>query len=508
MSFADYRFVITFFLFTIIYYVVPQSKRWIALLTCSMLFYCTWGIEWLPFAVLVVCVAWLTALFINKNQRRLDEAVSGLEAKEKAALQNRAKGKNKQALLGAAAVLVGLLVYIKVQRRLTGLICLGMSYYTLSLIGYMADVYWKKERAEHNFFKLLLYALYFPKVLEGPICKYKSIAGQLTEGSKFDRREYCFGWQRMLWGFFKKLVIADRLSVFVEGIYGNSGMYSGAVLLTASVLGAFQLYCDFAGCMDIAIGASQVLGIRLEENFNRPFFSLNAAEFWRRWHITLGTWFKDYIYMPLGISPRLIRISGKLKKRFGKRAGNAFVKGVPLMAVWLLTGLWHGTGWDYIAWGAFWGILIFLSTVFEPELKGMAGWLHLNTETSGYKWFQRIRTFALFVIARILTIPGDLRVSFAVFGSIFTDFLPHGSVGVFLDTLELNGYDIIIVFLSLLFMAIVGAAQEKGVEIRRRIAEFPVAVRWILWLSATASVLILGVYMTGGQTSPFIYMHY
>lgn len=370
----------------LLYYTLPKRSQWVILLLASLLFYSTYGLAQLFPMLLSAVSAYLAARWI---QAVYDAEEGGTAAERKA--------KCKGNLQFALAVLILLLLYAKlgnwVLQGLAGLLslngdmmhaisALGVSYYTFSLISYVADVYWRKDRAETNFFRLLLFVLYFPKILQGPISRHKNLAPQLAQPHKFDYKGFCFGLQLMLWGYFKKMVIADRLAIFVNTVFGNAESASGSHLLVAACFAAFHLYCDFSGCMDIVGGFSQILGLKLEENFNHPFFSKTAAEFWRRWHITLGTWFKDYVLMPLMISPKLIGISRRLRERFGPRAGKTFMNIVPVAAVWLLTGLWHGTSWNYVVWGIYWGSMMIFSTVFAPEIKKITKFLRINTETA------------------------------------------------------------------------------------------------------------------------------
>lgn len=209
------------------------------------------------------------------------------------------KQKKKFLLFAVVAILLLMLLYVKLGKLFfeakSIIVPLGISYYTFSVIGYLADVYWGKEKAEKNFLKFLLFILYFPKILEGPIENYRPLADRLFEGHKFDYKQFCFGLQIMVYGAFKKLVVADRLVILTDEIFGTESYvnYGGAMVLVGAVFRALQMYADFSGCMDMALGMSQALGIELRKNFNHPFFSKSAAEFWRRWHITLGVWFKD-----------------------------------------------------------------------------------------------------------------------------------------------------------------------------------------------------------------------
>lgn len=437
MNFTDYLFLPAVLVALGIYFIIPPKKRWVVLLVISMLFYISWGPALLPFIVFSSFVAYITAIVMTSIYTK-DEKTSFKREKPAKAEHIRdgekKKRRKKNILYVGISLILILLIYIKTQKYLLSLpafsglvecVCginqkitnwfsqasvssffmvsdaveepgiisliypLGISYYTLSLIGYLADVYWKKEKAEKNYFKLLLFVIYFPKILEGPISKHKNCGLQLVEGHDFDYKRVCFGLQRAIWGYFKKLVIADRLIALVNTVFLNAQYYTGAEFLIAAILGSVQLYCDFSGCMDIALGVSECFGITLEENFKQPFASRSAAEFWRRWHITLGAWFKDYVFMPLAVSPRLMKVSGFLRKKIGKRAGKIFSTVIPLAVVWLLTGLWHGTGANYLVWGLYWGVLIGISTVFETEIQKLTKWLKINTSSNGYVLFQK-----------------------------------------------------------------------------------------------------------------------
>ncbi len=262
--------------------------------------------------------------------------------------------------------------------------------------GGKADVYWRREPAERNYLKLLLYMLYFPQILQGPIPRHGRLAPQLTEGHPFQYRDLCYGLQRMGWGYFKKLVIANRFAMITREVFGNYASYEGMVFVVALICAAIELYCDFSGGMDIVLGVSEAFSIRLDENFRRPFFSRTVAEFWRRWHITLGAWFRDYVFMPLAASPRLIGLCQAARKRFGPRFAKQLMTVIPLAAVWLLTGLWHGTGLDYIAWGVYWGGLIILSNLYAPRIKEWNAELEVNPESRRFRAAQTARTFSCF----------------------------------------------------------------------------------------------------------------
>lgn len=521
MSFTDYLFMPLFIIVAILYYILPKRIRWIFLLAISIAFYCSWNSEVLPYILVAVLLAWVTGNLIENLYRKIAIRIENepeMPADEKKTLQSKTKKKCKWILLVNVSILVGMLVFSKAGKHILAILHmkgavsvvmpLGISYYTMSLIGYMADVYWKKEKAEKNILKLLLFAIYFPKILEGPISKHRLIAKQLNESTSFDYNTFCFGLQRMIWGYFKKLVIADRLNVFITAVLANYKHTSGAILTLTFFFGVFQLYCDFSGCMDIVIGASETLGIKLEENFNHPFFSESAAEFWRRWHISLGAWFKDYVYMPIVISPRLIKISGKVRKKFGKRAGKAVMTVVPLLIVWSLTGIWHGTGWNYVVWGLYWGTLISWSTIFEAELKKINEKLKIDVSRKYYHCFRRIRTFLLFMLSRAITMPTNLKMSAAIFKRVVTRFAMWELVDGTAYTFGLGKNDFIVLGVALLILYSVSKKQENGVFIREEIAAMPLVVRWGIYFAAVFCVLIFGTYGIGYNASSFVYMNY
>ena len=544
MSFTDYIFLPFLFAICIVYYTVPLKVRWFVLLCGSVLFYFSWGIELFP------CV-FITTFICYFSAKRMEGQVNAVGEK---AYRDKCKKRAKFILWLTIIVTTSMLIYVKGQHQFVNIpkiragvrimsnlyqrvvhwcnriplsrpfvrdkatidvfsgnsffVPLGISYYTLSMIGYLADVYWKKEKAERNVLKLFLFALYFPKIVEGPISKHRFSAEQLNTGHEFDYKLFCFGLQRMAWGYFKKLAIADRISVFVNNVYGNYETKGGAILLTATIFGAVQLYCDFSGCMDIALGASEMFGIKLEENFNHPFFSRTAAEFWRRWHITLGTWYKDYIYLPLASSKFLIKQAGFIKKHAGKSFSKAFSVIIPLYSVWILTGMWHATGLNYLVWGLYWGTIIVISTLGKKQLAALPGKLKINVNSAVYKRFQIIRTFMIFIGARIITIPTKLLVSLTVFKRICTGFAIWQ---IFDGTLFYQGLSLTEFMLSLILIIAlykVSKAQENGTVIREKIAGYPITLRWCVYILEVLAVLILGVYGPGYDAGSFIYMRY
>ena len=510
ISFTSLFFYLFAAVTALVYYLVPKRAQWVVILAASILFYATYGLERLPFLLASSLIAYFAARKMDKLQ-------------QSAAKPAEAKKKCRPVLYLTLAGLIALLLYAKIGTwvirsvgaalRVGGaetakaIVALGVSYYTFSLISYVADVYWRKDKAEHNFFRLLAFTIYFPKILQGPISRHKELAPQFFEEHSFDYRQFCFGLQRMLWGYFKKLVVADRLAILVNAVFGNIAGETGAHLLVAAVFSALQLYADFSGCMDIACGFSECLGLKLAENFDRPFFSRSGAEFWRRWHMTLGAWFKDYVYMPITISPKLFAATKKVKSKLGDRAGKALMTIVPGAVVWALTAFWHGANKSYMLWGVYWFLVITIPTLFAPEIKKLTAALRINTEAGSWRVFQMVRTFFLFVVCRILVQPGSVSASFLVFRRILTAFHPGSLLDGSLFTLGLNLANLAMGIAGVFVMWAVSMLQKQK-SVRERIADSNLVFRWTIYYILFFAILVFGVYGPGYDAANFVYMNY
>lgn len=495
MNFAAKEFFLMVLGTVSLYYLCPKRFRWVMLLLSSCVFYAYYaGAAAFAVACATALFAWLAAIRIEN---------CGADRKKRRLIQS-----------AAAAVLAGFLALTKLQKSdvfdLRWLIVpLGVSYYTFSIIGYLVDVTAKKQSAERNPLKLLLYTLYFPKIVQGPISKFREIGPRLTRGESADYQSFCFGAQRILWGFFKKLVIVERSALLTCHVFdGDLTNYSagGAVLLFTTFIAAVSHYCDFSGYMDIVIGVSQMMGIELEENFRQPFLSRTAAEFWRRWHMTLGTWFKDYVYMPLVIHPTVIRIGKWFRERMGKRAGKTVMAVIPLAVVWLLTGLWHGGG-NYLVWGFYWGFILILSTVLAPELKKASELVHIRTESRPWICFQTARTFCLFVGGVLISTLVGYRQLGLYFRLLFKSFAPGRLTAGTLRSLGLSVYDLATLLAAIALLFAVDLLGSKR-SVRERIAHRSGPVRWVLYALLILGLVFFGVYGPGYTTSGFAYARF
>lgn len=517
MSLVSGIFIIYLMVVVVLYYLVPKRFQWIVLLTASVLFYAFAGIQYLPFVFGTSIISYTTGRVIGRKY-------AGAEMKTKIE-QLAAKRFCKRILSVAIIIILGALFYSKFMgsvlellRQIWGsnsvntiqiLFPLGISYYTFSSIGYMLDVYWKRYPEETNYGRYLLYILYFPHILQGPIPRYNRLGAELKKEHGFEYKRITYGVQLMVWGYFQKLVIAERLGIFVRAVYGDWERQQGFVLLVATVFASFQMYTDFAGCMNIVQGVSEIFGISLEKNFAQPYFAKSIEEFWRRWHITLGAWFKDYLCMPIAVAGFTKKLSKKARKRWGITAGKKVATILPLIFVWIATGLWHGTGWNYLFWGCWHGGIIIVSILMSDIYVKWKHFLHIEDNSGYWKAFCILRTFALTaIIPRVITQSATISDAIGVFKRMFSRF----NVWVFFDgTLYNYGLDrknFTMAIFSLAILFIVSLLKEKGIQIREKIAAQPLVFRWIFYYLAFFSVVLFGVYGVGYDASSFVYMNF
>ncbi len=496
MSFTSQVFFLTVLVTVFLYYIIPKKYRWLVLLASSCCFYiAAAGKRALLITSFTIAVAYIAAIYIEK--------ADGHKRKKKLIL-----------VLGLVAAL-GILAITKIYKygafdAAWFIIPLGISYYTFSIIGYLVDVYSKKQAAERNILIFALFVLFFPKIIQGPISKYRDLEPQLIEGHNPDYQNICYGLQRIVWGYFKKLVIVERALLLTQSIFdGNIKDYSGggAVLLFATLIATISHYCDFSGYMDIVIGISQLMGIKLDENFKQPFFSKTAAEFWRRWHITLGVWFKDYVYKALMANPLIICIAQWVRDHISKRAGKAVLTVIPLSIVWLLTGLWHNTGISYIIWGCYWGAIIIMSNVFAPEMKKITGFLHIDTNSPDWGIIQTIRTFCIFVGGLLISTLVGIRQLKQYAWFVIRDFGIGRLRFATFKSLGLDYAHLMILIFAIGILWFVDYLSLKG-DVKEKISNLNWFCRWGIYAMLFVAVVFLGIYGPGYSTSGFAYAHF
>lgn len=384
---------------------------------------------------------------------------------------------------------------------------IGISFYTLQIISYLTDVYRGTQKAEHNLMKIALYLSFFPTIMEGPICRYSQVGEDLYAGKGITFENLKFGYQRIIWGLFKKIVIADRLYATVSYVFDNYQELSGAIIAFGVICYTTQLYMEFSGCMDIIIGSGEVLGVKLPENFRQPFAAKDASEFWRRWHITLGTFFKDYIFYSVSLAKPVKNLAKKVKEKFGRSVSKFVGPTIALFAVWSCNGLWHGANWTFIFYGMYYFVLIFIENITEDPVKELAKKLHINRDGVGYRVFQTIKMFVIINVGELFFRADTLQDGFAMFGKILTEF-HMGELLREVYSLKMDVADLFVVVVGILAVTIVGMLHEREVKIREEIAKWVLPVRWGVWYAAILVVVMFGAYGTGYSIVEMIYAGY
>ena len=492
MDIVSIEFIIFAAITLLLCVVIPQRFRWIVLLIASIYFYYNVGLRALFAMLTVATFVFFLSKFIESSEQ---------------------SSKKRKMICGISVVLIVLWVtltklftFFELNNYLI-FSFLGISYVSFSLIAYLVDVYQGKDAHEKNYLKFLLFVFFFPKITQGPISRHTNLKKDLYEGGNITYKGVCFGIQRMIYGYFKVLVIVRRASMFTTPVFDNLEAYSGSMIFLATILSALQLYCDFSGYMDIVVGFSQAVGIKLEENFKRPFFSKSAAEFWRRWHISLGEWFKDYVYTPIVMSSRVKKIGKWGRKHVGKRFGNSIMKIIALLAVWILTGLWHGTGINYIVWGLMWGIIIIISAIFDKEYKSIKKILHINDKAFDWKIFQMIRTFTIYAFGILIISVSDLYMVKKALQIIVSDFSWTNFVDGTIYSIGLDKTNLILLVFGLLLLWVISTMQEHF-SVREKIAELHAPVRWFIYAASISLVLFIGIYGEGYSLEGFAYANF
>ncbi len=503
MTFVSYGFGLFLILLLVLYYGCPKGFRPGLLCLASALYLClAGGVKSLFVYGVSAFLVWIAALGIEKGRTR--EADGGIE---------------KGLFWGTLAVLLVLLAAFQYRNFpgytmeeiswLTGReyqwepvetgAPLAISFYTLTLTGYLTEVYWGILKAEKNPLRLALFGGFFPQMAMGPIVRYGEVSPSLFQGEGFSAENFFAGLERMLWGFFQKLVLSERLAVMVNTVYGDYETYSGSFLILGAVAFALQLYTDFNGAMDIALGTARLFGVSLAENFRRPFASRTIAEFWRRWHMTLGAWFRDFVMYPLQKTGAFQAIGAFGKKWLGKKQGKKLSAAAALLSVWFLLGLWHGGKWTFIIGsGLYHGILMAAALMTEPWQKKFYEKTGIRREHPLWTGFQRLRTFVLVAVGFVFFRSDSLKMALGILKGMFS-----GNLGLFtgegLASLGLSGPDGGVLLCGLILFLAVSRSLEKEKK-ERNLAVCGASCAVLAFL-----VLIWGCYGRGYDPSAFIY---
>lgn len=505
MLFTSFEFIAFIIGLFVLYYLIPKRFQWVFLLVANVVFYACAGWGGMIFIAITIVTSYVLTLrldFLDKKADAYRTAQKGIWTKEeRKAYKAQVKKKKWHSLLLCLFINIGILVLLKCTNFI---LPMGISFYTFQTMGYVIDVYRGKVKAERNFFKMALFTSFFPQLVQGPISRFADLSQTLYAQHSFCLKEVLFGVERILWGYFKKLVIADRMLTGVTAIIAEPSVYSGFYVFCGMIFYAIELYADFTGGIDITIGVAEVLGIRVTENFERPYFSKNIAEYWRRWHITMGTWFKDYMFYPMSVSMPMLKFSTFSRKHFGEAVGKRLPVYVVTMVVWFATGFWHGAGWNFIVWGLLNGIVILVSQELRPLYDRFHKRFPGVEQRAVYKAFQVIRTILLMSALRTLDCYRNVPLTVQMFGTMFTDFNIRSVLSGGLMTLGLSVYDYIVIAVGVLVMFGVSMCS-RSISIRERLYQKPVFVQYAVVFLLFFTTLIFGAYGIGYDASQFIY---
>lgn len=518
MTYTKPIFLIVFLpLVIIIYNLIPKKHRWKVLLASSYVFFWSISGKLLIYLLVATFVTYYSGLLLKKKQNERDEKLKQVEKDKKKEIKQLYIKKQRVILFVDTLILVGMLVVLKysgfILTNINSLfnilkwnieisipkfiMPIGISFYTLQAISYLVDVYKEKFEADNNIFKIALFLGFFPLIMEGPICRYDQIMKKLWECEKTSYERLTFGTQRILFGLMKKLIFVDRINAPIIEIFNNYTGYDGGMIAIGMILYTLQLYMDFSGIMDIVIGISEIFGVTLPENFKQPFFSKTISEFWTRWHITLGAWFRDYIYYPVSLTKKNKELTSKLRKKVGKYYGPLIVSSIALFAVWICNGLWHGSQWNYIFFGMYHFVLILLGRIIEPVAKKINSKLKINSENFIYKGIQIIRTTILVCIGELFFRANGLKAGLEMFNIMITKFslnqIKDGTI--FNIGIDSKDYMLILGFVFVIF--IISVLKERGINIRKSIASKNIVIRWSLYYLLILSIIIFGSYGLG-----------
>ncbi len=498
MLFNSLQFLIFFPIVLLVYHVLPAKVKQYWLLVASYYFYMCWNAKYALLIFASTVITFLSGILMEKIKQK-DTA-----EKKKTTLK-------KWVVAGSFLINLGILFFFKYFNFTVDLLTsifasmhielnipafdvilpVGISFYTFQALSYTMDVYRGDIYAEKNFFRYALFVSFFPQLVAGPIERSKNLIKQLAVPKKFDWDKAKEGILLMLWGYFLKLVIADRAAIFVNTVYGRYTEFGGSMLVLASVLFAFQIYCDFSGYSVIAMGASKVLGIDLMENFKAPYLSTSVAAFWRNWHISLTSWFKDYLYIPLGGSRK-----GKIRKYLNK------------IIVFLVSGLWHGANLTFVVWGGLNGLYQVIGEVLDPLKEKVFSWIHVSRKSAVMAIIRGLITFVLVDFTWIFFRAETLTDAVTIIKTIGQNFSMISLTDGTILRCGLDMGNILVLILSLMILFVSDIFKKKQVVIRQKVMGSNVWLQDVIVIASICFLLIFGIWGVGYDASNFIYFQF
>ena len=490
MLFNSVDFLLFFPLVTALYFLLPHGARWVWLLLASYYFYMCWNARYALLIALSTLITYASGLLIHRSGERQGLKKLWVFLSFASNLAILFFFKYFDFFLDNLSAVLALGGIVLRRPGFDVVLPVGISFYTFQALSYTVDVYRREVEPEKNPFRYALFVSFFPQLVAGPIERSKNLLGQLYERHSFDPDRVREGLLLMLWGMFEKIVVADRLAMLVDHVYDNYAELPGAAIVVATVFFAFQIYSDFAGYSHIAIGAAQVMGFTLMENFRRPYLARSAADFWRRWHISLSTWFRDYLYIPLG----------------GNRKGRGR-KYINTMVTFLVSGLWHGVRWRWVGWGGLPGAYPVLGAMLSPVREGVCRVLRVNRKGLLWRGGQTVFTFCLIDFAWLFFRAPSFSAARGMLAHTLRNFQLSALPGQLLN-LKLNGPNFLAALAGVGVLLTADLLQERLGPLRPRLVRLALPVRWAFYLAAVLAVLIFGVYGPGYDARAFAYFQF
>lgn len=471
MGLLSVKFIICFLIATIVYYIIPSKHRYIWLCLISYAFYYTIDYRFIPVLVFVTLTTFLGGIFIEKNPT-----------------------KGKAILSTIITINILLLCGFKyggffIHRSI--ILPIGISFYMLQSLSYIIDVYKGKVESEHNILRYATYVAFFPTVTSGPIERASSLLKQYAKPAKLSYNNIREGFYLVVWGFFLKLVISDRIAIYVNTAYSDINTYTGFYLVVAALLYSIQIYTDFYGYSVLAKGYAKILGIDIMNNFESPYMSKNTAEFWNRWHISLSSWLKDYIYIPLGGNRR-----GRIRQY------------VNILIVFLISGMWHGATATFIVWGLLHGLYQVIGKVTVRVREKLNNILLFNSDSFSHRVMQGVITYGLVSIAWVLF----RAESFAQAAKILKGMIVTNNIWIFFDdtiyNCGLNQKNMMVLIFAMIILVIADILNFKKICIRQAIMKQEWWFRYALLIGAILFIIVFGIWGIGYTNSGFIYLQF
>lgn len=497
MSFVSTAFIAFVILCIAGYYLIPKKYQWCWLLVFSYIYYLAAGPGYVIFLLFSTVITYVGGIRAEQGSKAAVPAVLLLDFGALAVI------KYTNFVVGTFAGIIGFEFH-----ELDILLPLGISFYTFQTAGYLLDVYWKRCSAERNFLHFALFVSFFPQIMQGPISRYGQLADQLFAEHSFELRRIESGLYRIAWGFFKKMVIADNAALYVSAIFDNYMTLRGYGVLGVLMYSA-QLYADFSGGIDIVIGIAECLGITLAENFRQPFFATSIGDFWHRWHITLGTWMKDYVFYPISLSAWMGKFKKLCRRKFGKQIARTLPIAIANVIVFLVVGVWHGAAWKFIIYGIYNGLIIGVSGMLTNVFRDMKKKFGIRKDSERFHLFQIVRTFVLVNISWFFDRADTVGQAFAMMKNAVTHFNPAQLLSVPVGPGGSTNFTVIAIVIILFGTAVVFAVsvlRERGTDVAGWIMARPFALRIAVYLAVLMLLPALGQppAITGG----FIYAQF